>query len=191
MCECSATADRCLSGRSTALKHRIPFDRMQGFSAGTHHAFPMLLWQPAGHRMPEANERQFVLLFICAGWFTGTIQNGRLVKSRAADCCSIRQSAARAKTVFQSVSDRLRMLGHSWIDSIQSYVQLNRLNMFDCLSENSKFRNRTSSWIDRCVGHRAASRLSRKRWHQTVGTMFPITLNPPGRKSSPRGDMCL
>ena len=111
----------------------------------------------------------------------------RLVKSRAADCCSIRQSAARAKTVFQSVSDRFRMLGHSWIDSIQSYVQLNRLNMFDCLSENSKFRNRTSSWIDRCVGHRAASRLSRKRWHQTVGTMFPITLKPPGAQKFPEG----
>ena len=32
---------------------------------------------------------------------------------------------------FQSVSDRLRILGHSWIDSIQPYVQLNRLNMID------------------------------------------------------------
>ena len=29
---------------------------------------------------------------------------------------------------FQSVSDRLRMLRHPWNDSIQSYVQSNRLN---------------------------------------------------------------
>ena len=69
MCECSATADRRLSDRPAALKRRIPFNRMQSFSAGTHDAFPRLLWQPAGHRMPEANERQFGLLFICAGWF--------------------------------------------------------------------------------------------------------------------------
>ena len=100
-------------GRSAALKHRIPFDRMQSFSAGTHDAFPRLQWQPAGHAMPEANERQFGLPFICAGWFTLTIQNGRLAKSRAADCCSIRQSAARAKVVCQSVSDRLRIREHS------------------------------------------------------------------------------
>ena len=132
MCECSAPADRCLPGRSAALKHRIPFDRMQGFSAGTHDAFPMLLSQPAGHRMPAANERQFGFLFICAEWFTRTIRHDRLPKSRAVDCCSILQSAARAKTVFQSLSDDLRMLGHSWIDSIQPCVQLNRLNMFEC-----------------------------------------------------------
>ena len=52
ICECSATADRCLSDRPAALKHRIPFDRMQGFSAGTHGTFPRLQWQPAGHPMP-------------------------------------------------------------------------------------------------------------------------------------------
>ena len=137
--------------------------------------------------MPAANERQFGFLFICAGWFTGTIRHDRLPKSRAVDCCSILQSTARAKTVFQSASDHLRMLGHSWIDSIQPCVQLNRLNMFDCLSENLKFRNRTSSWIDRCVGLRAASRQSRKRRHQTVGTLFPITLNPPGAQKFPEG----
>ena len=191
MCECSAAADRYLSDRPAALKQRIQFNGMQSFSAGTHGAFPRLLLQPAGQQLPEANERQFGLLFICAGWFTGTIRRDRLPKSRAVDCCSILQSTARAKTGFQSGSDHFRMLGHSWIDSIQPYVQLNRLNMFDCLSENLKFRNRTSSWKYRCVGLRVASRLSRKRRHQTVGTMFPITLNPPGRKCSPKGDMCL
>ena len=119
---------------------------------------------------------------------SGTIGFQKAAPSIVVQYCNRRPAQ---KTVFQIVSDHLRMLGHFWIDSIQSYVQLNRLNMFDCLSENLKFRNCTSSWIDRCVGLRAASRLSRKRWHQTVGTMFPITLNPPGRKSSPRGDMCL
>ena len=123
--------------------------------------------------------------------FIGTIQHDRLAKSRAADCCSILQSAARANSGFQSVSDHLRMLRHSWVESIQPYVQSNRLNNLAVSSENPKFRNRTSSWKDRCVGLRAASRPSRKRWHQTVGTLFPITLNPPGRKRSPRGDMCL
>ena len=51
-----------------------------------------------------------------------------LQKSRAADCCSMQQSAACANSGFQSVSDRLCMRGHSWIDSIQPYVQSNRLN---------------------------------------------------------------
>ena len=191
ICECSAAADRCLSDRPATLKHRIPFERMQGFSAGTHHAFPRLQWQPSGHPMPEANERQFGLPFICAGWFTGTIQHGRLAKSRAADCCSILQSAARAKRFSKAFpiacvfADRILNRFHSTISTAKPVEH-------DCrLSENLKFTNRTSSWKDRCVGHRAASRLSRKRWHQNVGTMFPIILNPPGRNSSPKGNMCL
>ena len=91
------------TGSSGDTEATHPICRMQGFSAGTHHAFPRLQWQPSGHPMPEVNERQFGLPFICAGWFTGTIRNGRLAKSRAADCCSILQSAARAKTGFQTL----------------------------------------------------------------------------------------
>ena len=61
--------------------------------------------------------------------FIRTIQHGRLAKSRAADCCSMQQSAARENSGFQSVSDGLCILGHSWVESIQTYVQSNRLNM--------------------------------------------------------------
>ena len=62
--------------------------------------------------------------------FIRTIQHERLTKSRAADCCSMQQSAARTNSGFQSVSDHLRMLRHSWVESIQPYVQSNRLNNF-------------------------------------------------------------
>ena len=92
------------------------------------------------------------------------------------------------------VSKRYRSLAYAWafLERFHSIIRTVKPVEQSCrLPENPKFRNRTLSWKDRCVGHRAASRLSRKRRHQTVGTLFPIILNPPGRKRSPRGDMCL
>ena len=141
--------------------------------------------------MPEANERQSELTFICAGWFTGTIRNGRLAKSRAVDCCSMRQIGGPRKSGFPKRFE-LRAYAQAFLDRFHSTIRTVKPVEQSCrLSENPKFRNRTSSWKDRCVGLRAASRLSRKRWNQTVGTVFPITLNPPGRKGSSKGNMCL
>ena len=164
---------------------------MQGFSAGTHNAFPMLLSQLAGHQMPEANERQFGLLFICTGWFHPNHPERTACEKPRRRLLFNTAIGGPRKFGFPK---RFRSLVYSraFLDRIHSTIRTVKPVEQSCrLAENPKFRNCTSIWIDRCVGLRAASRLSRKRWHQTVGTLFPITLNPPGRKRSPRGDMCL
>ena len=60
-----------------------------------------------------------------------------------------------------------------------------RFDILPAVQDNSNFRNRTSSWIDRCVGLRAASWLSRKRRHTDVGILFPIIIQPSGAQRTP------